>query len=90
MIVQTLLTGKTFVEYGVRMEYQSPLWITSHNDSEIVYSESPDSAPVARVYKKDGDWYLATAYLQHWQPVPTFSKYEGFLLLLNLKKQHEH
>ncbi len=88
MNVQMLPTGKTFVEYGARVDYQSPLWIISHDDSEVVYSDKPDGQPIARVYKKDSDWYLATAYLQHWQPVPTFSKYEGFLLLLNLHKQN--
>jgi hypothetical protein len=87
MIVQVLLTGKTFVEYGVRVDYQSPLWIVSSNDDEVIYAEKPGGGPIARVYKKDGTWYLTTAYLQHWQPVPTFSKYEGFLLLLNLHKQ---
>jgi hypothetical protein len=90
MKVQYLSTGRWSVRYGEPMEYQSPLWIVSSTEDEIVYAEKPEGGPIARVYKKDGDWYLTTAYLQHWQPVPTFSKYEGFLLLLNLKKQHEH
>ena len=91
MNVQILPTGKTYVEYGAKMEYQSPLWIVSSTEDEIVYAEKPEGGPIARVYKKGDDWYLTTAYLQHWQPVPTFSKYEGFLLLLNLRKQqHEH
>jgi len=89
MNVQNLPTGRISVEYGVRMEYQSPLWIVSHNNTEIIYAETPESGPIARVYKKDDEWYLTTAYLGHWQPVPVFSKYEGFLLLLNLKKQNE-
>ena len=91
MNVQILPTGKTYVEYGAKMEYQSPLWIVSSTEDEIIYAEKPEGGPIARVYKKGDDWYLTTAYLQHWQPVPTFSKYEGFLLLLNLRKQqHEH
>jgi hypothetical protein len=89
MNVQVLPTGRISVEYGVSVEYQSPLWIVSHNDTEIIYAETVDGGPVARVYKKNDEWYLTTAYLKHWQPIPTFSKYEGFLLLLNLKKQHE-
>jgi hypothetical protein len=89
MNVQNLPFGRKFVEYGEPVEFQSPLWIVSHNDTEIVYSEKPESGPIARVYKKDDEWYLTTAYLNHWQPIPTFSKYGGFLLLLNLKKQHE-
>ena len=89
MNVQYLSIGRWSVTYD-KVDYQSPLWIVSSTEDEIVYAEKPEGAPIARVYKKDGDWYLTTAYLQHWQPVPTFSKYEGFLLLLNLKKQHEH
>jgi hypothetical protein len=88
MNVQMLPTGKTFVEYGVRVDYQSPLWIVSSNDDEVIYAEKPGGGPIARVYRKGGEWYLTTAYLQHWQPVPAFSKYEGFLLLLNLRKQN--
>jgi hypothetical protein len=87
MNVQILPTGKTYVEYGAKMEYQSPLWIVSSSEDEIIYAEKPEGAPIARVYKKDGDWYLTTAYPQHWQPIPTLSKYEGFLLLLQLHKQ---
>ena len=89
MNVQTLLTGKTFVEYGEPMEYQSPLWIAFASETEVVYSDSYQGTPIARVYKKSGEWWLSTAYLYHWQPVATFSKYEGFLLLLLLKKQNE-
>jgi hypothetical protein len=87
MNVQYLSIGRWFVQYGEPQEYQSPLWIVSSKEDEIIYAEEPEGAPIARVYKKGDDWYLTTAYLQHWQPVPTFSKYEGFLLLLNLYKQ---
>ena len=88
MDVQQLTNGKTVVIYGSPVSYQSPLWITSSTETEIVYAESKDSTPIARVYKKDGEWYLATGYLSHWQPVPTLTKYEGFLLLLKLRKQN--
>lgn len=71
------------------MEYQSPLWIVSQSETEIVYSETSSGSPIAKIYKKGGEWFLATSYLAYWQPVPTFTKYEGFLLLLNLKKQRE-
>jgi len=89
MNVQSLITGRTYVEYGEPMAYQSPLWIVSQSDTEIVYAAGYKGQPIARVYKKGGEWFLATAYLSHWQPIPTFSKYEGFLLLLNIKKQNE-
>jgi hypothetical protein len=85
MNVQYLSTGKWYVTYD-KVDYQSPLWIVSHNETEIIYAEKQDGGPIARVYKKDDEWYLTTAYLNHWQPVPTFSKYEGFLLLLNIQK----
>jgi hypothetical protein len=90
MNVQCLNTGKWLVEYGDPVEYQSPLWIISSCNTEVVYSEKPDGQPIARVYKKGGEWYLSSGYLGHWQPVPALTKYEAFLLLLNLKKQHEH
>ena len=89
MNVQSLLTGRTYVSYGEPLAYQSPLWIVSQSDTEIVYAAGYKGQPIARVYQKGGEWFLATAYLGHWQPIPTFSKYEGFLLLLNIKKQHE-
>jgi len=85
MNCQYLSTGKWYVTYG-KVDYQSPLWIVSHNDTEIIYAEKQGGGPIARVYKKDDEWYLTTAYLNHWQPIPTFSKYEGFLLLLNIYK----
>lgn len=88
MNVQELPTGRWLVEYG-EVSYQSPLWIVSSSETEVVYAKEPNGTPVAKVYRKDDEWYLSTSYLKHWQPVPTFSKYEGFLLLLNLKKQNE-
>ena len=87
MNVQRLSTGKWYVRYD-KVGYQSPLWIVSYNETEIVYAERNEGTPVARVYKKEDEWYLATAYLNHWQPVPTFSRYEGFLLLLNIHKNY--
>jgi hypothetical protein len=86
MNVQMLPTGKIFVEYGDPVEYQSSLWIVSACETEVVYSDSYQGAPIARVYKKDGEWYLSTAYLNHWQPVPSFSKYGGFLFLMRLRE----
>jgi hypothetical protein len=88
MDTQQLTNGKTVVTYGSPVSYQSPLWITSSTETEIVYSTGPNEVPIGKVYRKDDEWYLATAYLGHWQPVPTFTKYEGFLLLLNLYKQN--
>ena len=70
--------------------YQSTLWIVTHSAEEVVYADGEGGPVIARVYIKDGEWYLATSLLSHWQPVPAPSKYEAFLLLLNLKKQHEH
>jgi hypothetical protein len=84
---QILPSGKVFVALGVKMEYQSPLWIISASDTEVLYAECYQGAPVARVYKKDDEWFLSTAYLNHWIPMPTLSKYEGFLFLLSLRKK---
>ena len=89
MNVQELSSGKWLVVYGEPVAYQSPLWIVSQTDTEIVYAAGYKGQPIARVYQKGNEWFLATAYIGHWQPIPTFSKYEGFLLLLNIKKQHE-
>lgn len=83
MNVQELSSGKWFVEYD-SVEYQSPLWIVSHSKTEIVYAANYKGEPIARVYKKGDEWYLATSLLSHWQPLPVLSKYEGFLLLLNI------
>jgi hypothetical protein len=91
MNVQTLLTGKTFVEYGEPVDYQSPLWVVSSSEAEIFYSDVPHGTPIARVYKKHGErgWWLSTVYLCYWQPLTAASKYEAFLTLLIIKKQNE-
>lgn len=90
MNVQALPTGRISVEYGEPLAYHSPLWIVSATSDEVVYAADYQGTPIARVYRKGDEWWLATAYIGHWQPIPTLSKYEGFLLLLNLKKQNEH
>jgi hypothetical protein len=87
MNVQYLSTGRWSVRYGEPVPYNSPLWVVSSDSEEVVYADTPDGTPVARVYRKDNEWYLATAYLSHWQPIPTFSKYDGFLFLLQLHKK---
>lgn len=90
MNVQELSSGKWLISYD-KVGYQSPLWIVSQTPTEVVYAAEYQGHPIARVYEKGNEWFLATAFLGHWQPIPTFSKYEGFLLLLNLyKQQHEH
>jgi hypothetical protein len=89
MLLQRLPSGEIQVGYGESVEYQSPLWIISSCKTEVVYSEKPDGQPIARVYKKDGEWYLSSGYLGHWQPVPTLTKYDGFLLLLRLYKSQK-
>jgi len=86
MNVQELPTGRWLVEYDDPVEYQSPLWIVSSCETEVVYAESYQGTTIARVYQKDGEWYLSTAYLNHWQPVPVFSKYGGFLFLMRLRE----
>jgi hypothetical protein len=85
MKFQTLANGRVLVTYQ-SVEYQSSLWVLSTTETEVVYAERPDGVPIARVYKKDGEWYLSTQYLQHWQPVNTLTKYDGFLFLLKLRK----
>jgi hypothetical protein len=88
MDVQLLPRGRVKVRYET-VDYQSPLWIVSSSETEVIYAEEYQGAPVARVYKKGEDWYLSTAYLGHWQPIDTLSKYEGFLLLLNIHKRQK-
>lgn len=73
--------------YG-KPPYQSPLWIKHHDADEVVYADGPEGSIIARVYRKDGEWYLATHLVSHWQPIPAKSKYEAFLLLLNIQKQN--
>ena len=89
MNVQVLLTGKTFVEYGARVEYQSPILIDENFPSIVTYKCAKTLQLIGKVYKtEDGRWWLATCFLQHWQPVEVFSKIEGFLFLNSLHKQH--
>ena len=87
MVLQRLPSGRVQVGYGEPVEHQSPLWIISSSDTEVVYADRYQGPAVARVYKKGDEWYLSTGYLGHWQPIETFSKYEGFLLLLNICKR---
>lgn len=88
MDVQNLLNGRVSVNYGEPVPYQSPLWIVSESKTEITYAAEYQGTPIAKIYLKDNEWYLATAYLRHWQPFQVFSKYEGYLLLLNLHKNN--
>ena len=88
MNVQVLPTGKTFVEYGARVEYQSPILIDENFPSIVTYKCAKSLQLIGKVYKtEDGRWWLATCFLSHWMPVEVFSKIEGFLFLNNLHKQ---
>jgi hypothetical protein len=88
MNVQMLPTGKTFVEYGVRVEYQSSILIDESFPSLVSYQCAKTLKYIGKVYKTaDGRWWLSTRYMRDWAPVKVFSKIKGFLLLLNLHKQ---
>ena len=85
MKFQTLANGRVIVTCQ-SVEYQSSLWVLSSTETEVVYAERPEGQPIARLYKKEGEWYLSTLYLQNRQPFHTLSKYESFLFLLQLRK----
>jgi hypothetical protein len=90
MNVQVLPTGKIYVEYGAKVEYQSPILIDENYPSIVTYKCAKSMQLIGKVYKTaDGRWWLATCFLYHWQPVEVFSKIEGFLFLNNLYKQNE-
>jgi hypothetical protein len=89
MNVQVLPTGRISVEYGDPVEYQSPILIDENFPSIVTYKCARTRNLIAKVYKTaDGRWWLATCYLNHWQPVEVFSKIEGFLFLNSLYKQN--
>jgi hypothetical protein len=89
MKVQSLSTGRISVEYGEPVEYQSPILIDENFPSVVTYKCARTLQSIGKVYKtEDGRWWLATCYLNHWQPVEVFSKIEGFLFLNNLYKQN--
>jgi hypothetical protein len=89
MNVQVLLTGKTLVEYGDPVEYQSPILIDENFPSIVTYKCARTLQLIGKVYKTaDGRWWLASCYLGHWMPVEVFSKIEGFFFLNNLYKQN--
>jgi hypothetical protein len=92
MNVQLLPTGRIFVEYGVKVEYQSPLLIDENLPSIVTYKCAVSMEYVGKVYKTaDGRWWLSTIFFSHGTPIEVFSKIEGFFLLNNLHKQkHEH
>ena len=89
MDFQILPDGKTVVSYGEPVEYQSPILIDENYPSIVTYKCARSKQLIGKVYKTaDGRWWLATCYLQHWQPVEVFSKIEGFLFLNSLYKQN--
>jgi len=92
MNVQSLPTGRTFVEYGEPMEYQSPLLVDECWPTFVTYKCAVTLEHVGKVYKTaDGKWWLTTIFFAHGTPIEVFSKIEGFFLLNNLHKQnHEH
>jgi hypothetical protein len=88
MDVQQLTNGRTVVTYGSPVDYQSPILIDENYPSIVTYKCARTLSPIGKVYKTaDGRWWLASCYLQHWQPIEVFSKIEGFFLLNNLYKQ---
>ena len=90
MNAQVLSSGRCAVQYGDPRPYTSPLRIHEQHPSVVLYKCSQTGHDVGRVYRtEDNRWYLATRYLNHWQPVEVFAKYEGFLLLNNLHTQYQ-
>lgn len=89
MNAQPLPNGRTHVDYGVPVEYQSPILIDENYPSIVTYKCAKTLQLIGKVYKtEDGRWWLATCFLKHWMPIEVFSKIEGFLLLNNVHKQH--
>lgn len=88
MSAQPLSSGRTHIDYGDPVEYQSPILIDENYPSIVTYKCAKTLNLIGKVYKtEDGRWWLATCFLSHWMPVEVFSKIEGFLLLNNLHKQ---
>ena len=82
MHIQPLDSGKTMVNYGKPVSYQSPLLITENLPSLVMYADSKTKCEVGRVYKaEDGRWYLSSVYLNNWSATEVFAKYRGFLFL---------
>ena len=87
MDTQRLPSGRVHVNYGEPMEYQSPILIDENYPSIVTYKCAKTLQLIGKVYKTSDDrWWLATCYLNHWQPVEVFSKIEGFLFLNRLYK----
>jgi len=85
MNVQYLNSGSIVVVYGEPKPYQSALRIYENHPTLVLYKCSQTGHDVGKVYRsKDGRWYLATRYIEHWRPLEVFAKYEGFLLLNRL------
>ena len=90
MDVQQLTNGRIVVTYGPPVDYQSQILIDENYPSIVTYKCARTLNSIGKVYKTaDGHWWLASCYLQQWQPIEVFSKIEGFLLLLRLYKQHQ-
>lgn len=90
MDVQELSSGRWSVVYGEPKAYQSSLRVSEQYPSAVSYVDAKSGEEVGMVYRDyyhGGRWYLTSLYLG-WNPVVVFSKYEGFLLLLNLRKQN--
>ena len=91
MNIQPLDSGKTMVNYGKPVPYQSPLLITENLPSLVTYADSSTKCEVGRVYKaEDGRWYLSSVYLNNWSATEVFAKYKGFLFLNKLHSENEH
>jgi hypothetical protein len=82
MVTQPSPSGRVHVDYGVSVDYQSPILIDENYPSIVTYKCARTLQSIGKVYKTaDGRWWLATCFLKHWQPVEVFSKIEGFFLL---------
>lgn len=80
--------GKASKSIKDPVAYQSSLRADEVHPSVVTYVDSKTGQDVGRVYKNhSGRWFLASRYLNHYQPVEVFTKYGGFLFLLSLHRK---
>ena len=85
MKAQLLLGGRTYVDYGDPVPYQSALRVSHDSNHILTYYCSKTDRVIGQVYKvPDGGWWVTSPYLKGRHMLPVVSKLEGFFVLNDL------
>ena len=85
MKAQLLPGGRTYVDYGDPVPYQSALRVSHDSAHVLTYYCSKTDRVIGQVYKVlDGGWWVTSPYFKKRHTLPAITKLGGFLMLNDL------